>query len=307
MKQAAGRILLLFFLVGAGTQSWSQDADDIDLDSLEFELLLADTTSLFNLIDSLLLADLEFSSLVFRLGYTSQVQTAGRTFDVYQYGLSPGITYYHKSGFYGEITGYWNSDMAPKYNLTVLTAGYMGGLGSYLNVAASYDYLWYHEGDEPEFTSSFDHSLTSSLFLDINHFIGGVDYMFLFGEEQAHRITPYLGGQIDWYDAGFLDRIGLFPSASLTLGNANIVNYRFRYSDSPFRCLRWPGLCLIEESRNEFGLMNYQLALPVSFSVDNFTLMLQYSHNFPVPLPGETVNLDNFGFFSAYLLYSIIP
>ena len=86
------------------------------MSGVETELTFEDSLSVFDLIDSLLQhADLGGSQMAVRLAYNSNVMSTGRTLGIENFGLSPGISYYHKSGFYADVSGYWSKDLDPAY------------------------------------------------------------------------------------------------------------------------------------------------------------------------------------------------
>src|SRR5690349_516475 len=92
--------------------SWaSLNAQDADSLLTKATLTSQDTLSIVDLIDSLLTLDDELKSqLAVRVGYNSNVLEAGRTLGIENFGLSPAISYYHKSGLYADLTGYWSKD-----------------------------------------------------------------------------------------------------------------------------------------------------------------------------------------------------
>ena len=57
------------------------------------------------------------SQLAVRLSYNSNVLSAGRTLGIENFGLAPGLSYYHKSGLYADVSGYWSKDFDPSYYL----------------------------------------------------------------------------------------------------------------------------------------------------------------------------------------------
>ena len=93
------RLLLILIITACCEISFSQHADSLLLSQTETELSFDDSLSIFYLIDSLLQqGDLDVSQLAFRLSYNSNVLSTGRTLGIENFGLSPGISYYHKSG-----------------------------------------------------------------------------------------------------------------------------------------------------------------------------------------------------------------
>ncbi|MEQ8425859.1 MAG: hypothetical protein RIA63_14170, partial [Cyclobacteriaceae bacterium] len=117
--------ILTFFAIPSKSQSDSL-LTNIELSELDSILSLEDSLSIFNLIDSLI--QLETSSksqIAVRVGYNSNAASSGRTLGISQFGLSPGVSYYHKSGAYLDASGYWSTEYDPSYYLTILSAGYI--------------------------------------------------------------------------------------------------------------------------------------------------------------------------------------
>ena len=60
-----------------------------------------------------------------------------------------------------------------------------------------------------------------------------------------------------------------------------------------------------EITSKEFGIMNYNLSLPINFKLKNWNLLLSYTYSFPVKLPGESLDLDPLGFGSIAVVYRL--
>ena len=314
--------------------SFSQ-TDDLDslmnetlaYDSMLLEELAKDSLSIIDLIDSLLKYDYRYSSLMVRTAYTSDIMYAGRDFGIPQYGFSAGLSYYHKTGIFGDITSYWNSDVEPHINPTTVGIGYMGSLLKKWGFIISYDHYFYSQNEEfMEFIYPLTNSLDVSTYLDLKHFSIGLDYSFLFGQEIANRIRPNMYGIIRIKKIGFIDEIDLFPSASILFGDEKIYfldeNYSQvqslldQYGIDDFNRFqhRHPRLAdyilanyvtYDERLENVFGIMNYSLSLPVMVKINYFTLSAGYYINFPVALPGEDIDLSPNSYFNAALIYTI--
>jgi hypothetical protein len=54
-----------------------------------------------------------------------------------------------------------------------------------------------------------------------------------------------------------------------------------------------------EETRTEFGVLNYSFVAPVSLTISDWFFMLSYTYNIPKALPGEAITLTNSGYLSA--------
>jgi hypothetical protein len=322
--------MVLVSYSSARSQDYDLDSlikETLAYDSLLLEELAQDSLSIIDLIDSLIKGKFKFSSLMIRAAYTSNIMNAGRDFGINQYGFSVGASYYHKTGLFGDLTSYWNSDVDPHINPTTVTFGYMGSILPKWSVIASYEHFFYTQNDSYDgILYPITDALNASTYLDLKHFSFGVDYSFMFGHETAHRIRPNMYGIIRIKTKGFINEINIFPSASLLLGNAMIYYLDENYSQlqsmlhqhgindfQQFRKRR-PRLAqyLItnyatyeERTENVFGIMNYSLSLPIMFRMNRFTLSTRYYINFPVALPGEEIDLSPNSYFNVYLLYSI--
>jgi hypothetical protein len=315
-------------------------AQDVELDY--YDSLLNDYLT----FDSLLLAELEYDSsgimailaeiidenylksqLIVRTGYTSDIVNAGRDYGIQQYGLNAGIAFYHKSGLFADVSGYYNSDIDPNYNTTITSAGYMGSIMPNWLFFVSYNHYIYHEAKNPDLlityplTNAFNGS--TSFYLKKLNF--GLDYSYLFGDEDAHRARANISLTLDKRKWGFLDRIAFTPNISMLLGNANVTSIVFNEETAKRKANRLIDrigrarflylynnyrdelIDLLSETQtvNAFGVMNYSIFMPLTFTVDKTTLLLNYTLNFPVALPGEE-NIDTSpnSYFSASLLFA---
>ena len=326
--------LILVLVMGDYTNAHSQDVDldsllneTLAYDSLLLEELAQDSLSIIDLIDSLLEGDFRYSSLMFRTAYTSNIVNAGRDFGISQYGFSIGASYYHKTGIFGDVTSYWNSDVEPHINPTTLSLGYMGSITPKWGIIASYDHYFYSENESYDgILYPLTNALNASTYLDLKHFSFGVDYAFLFGDETAHRIRPNMYGVIRIKTSSFINEIYFFPSASMLLGNQTVYFLDENYSQLQ-AVLERDGIGNLQQHRRRrpnltqylidnyvtyeersddvFGIMNYSLSLPIMFRMSRFTLSTSYYINFPIALPGEDIDLSPNSYFNVSLLYSI--
>ncbi|MEQ8336794.1 MAG: hypothetical protein RIA62_05590 [Cyclobacteriaceae bacterium] len=192
-------------------------------DQLEALIAEMDSLSIFSLIDSTLSASYTpYSELNIRASYSSNVAVAGRNYGINQHGFSPGISFYHKSGLFADVTGYWNSAYEPAYSVTMLSLGYFGNKGNFTFVP-SYE-RWIYNMDE---TATLFNNLGISMSQKIKFLSLGVDYSFMFGAETAHRLIPTMSGYFSIKDVWFFDAITFMPTASLLFGNDEITTQRF--------------------------------------------------------------------------------
>ena len=348
-------ILLVFFLTlqfafTAKSQDSEYDSllnyylesDSILLDQLEFELA-ADSLSILDLIDSILYTDFRFSQLSLRLGYTSDITYAGRNFGIEQHGFGMGASYYHKTGLFADVSGYWNSSLEPTYNPTILTAGFLGNFTKKWTYTLSYDHFFYQEPEDEFSYYPITNSFNSSTFIEFGHFTLAGEYSFLFGEENAHRLRGNLMYTFSKNNWGFIDRFVFMPTASMLMGSSYIykvtpvyptmnletrneirqimydeygeaiIKYIWRTDRRKYFELekniydenRDDLAVYILTSDNVFGIMNYSLSAPFYFYVNNFTFALSYHYNMPVALPGEELSLEPNSYAGATIFYSI--
>lgn len=220
MFRAVTTSLLLCILIPASSQDTLSYAEQ--LRAIELEM---DSLSIFNMIDSLFSLDVSpKSELNVRFGYSSSVTSAGRDYGLNQAGLSSGIAYYRKSGFYGDLSGYWNNGAEPKYNPTILSAGYLAVTSSKWSYSFDYEKWFYNPNDSSD--NTLTNSFGASANYDFKKGFASVDYSFLFGEETAHRVIGNLSWNIKLGKWWIFKSINLYPSASIMLGNGDITTLR---------------------------------------------------------------------------------
>ena len=312
MKKAG--IALLIFLSCATLQA--QELDSLlknDIILAEFDSLLnsEDSLSLFQMIDNLLSAPaaaLEKSQLAIRLGYNSNAVAASRTLGISQFGLAPGVSYYHPSGLYADITGYWSSEYDPKYYLTVASGGYMKTVGKHWTFLAEYSHYFYSDQSD-DVSVPYTNNMGISNFFEFGPLNIRADYSLYFGEKTAHRITPGLFLNFEKRNWHGLKRIALFPSFNVLLGVEEVTTYVpeiRQYSTRPLviRYLENHGISnnytyYAEKTQKQFGVMNYSLSAPVSVALKNWTFLLSYTYNFPRALKGEQLSIGDGGYLSV--------
>lgn len=270
-----------------------------ELDSLLNE---TDSTSILALIDSLInLPEPRIrSQLNFRLGYNSNVVSASRTLGFNQFGLAPGISYYHKTGLYADVTGYWSPEYEPSYYLTVGTAGYMNSPTSWWSIMAEYNRYFYTNLGDDQYIA-YQNAMGLYNFFSVKKFTFRLDYQLFFGDKVAHRINPSMMVNFEKRNWGKIDRIAFYPIATLMFGSEQITElepYARTYLGIIYRIRN--GLPLYYEVTNtEWGILNYSFVAPISMTINRWTFMISYTYNIPRALPGETIELVNNGYLSA--------
>jgi hypothetical protein len=301
------RWLCLIIWTASLGQLRAQDADSLLLTAPSDSVLsYSDSLSIFYLIDSLLTMEdyAPGSQLAVRLAYNSNVLYAGRTLGIDQFGLSPGVSYYHKTGLYADLSAFWSNDFDPKYYLTVVSAGYIHSFSPKFSLTANYDHYFYNLKDD---YVPYTNGLTLSSVLDIKPITLQCDYTFYFGETYANRLMPSLGVNLEKKKFLGLDRISFNPTFYLLLGDQGFTNIiipstREEWIRAYLRMqqgLPW----YRTETFREFGVMNYSISVPLNMYLKNFGLSVSYVYSIPKALPSETLSLPESGFLAASLTY----
>lgn len=287
------RVLKRCFYIGAILASsclYAQDADSLLTSQKNTLLTYSDSLNIFNLIDSLLmLEDLEQrSQLALRLGYNSNVFSVGRTLGIEQFGLAPSVSYYHKSGAYADVTGYWSRDFEPAYYLTILSAGYLHSFSKHFSILGNYDRYLYNTKIENRYIA-FKNTVSITPYFDYKFISLRADYSFYFGNQTAHRIMPSLSINLVKRNLWGIDKVSLSPGFYLLMGNekSTIID----------------GNEIKEE--NVFGIMNYAITAPLYIRHNNWSFFIGYTYSIPKKLVNEIIVPPKSGYISAGVTYYI--
>ncbi len=270
-----------------------------ELDSI---LAQGDSTAFLSFIDSIInLPDHSVKSqLITRIGYNSNVVADSRTLGFNQFGIAPGVSYYHKSGIYADLTSYWSKEYNPNFYLTVASAGYMNSPTKWWSFMAEYSRYMYSNASNDVYIA-YKNNVGVSNFFDVKPFTFRLDYQYYFGDKQAHRINPYVMLNLQKRNVGKVNRISFYPTFAVLFGSEQITAY-LPYSNSLVGALirQRKGLPLYyEDTHTKFGVLNYSFVAPLSVSMKSWFFILSYTYNIPKALPGETINLVNSGYVSA--------
>lgn len=312
MKRILPVLLILWSVCPVVAQTPRPDsvllAPSISYDSILNIMSAEDSLEIFDLIDSLLQADPDLlgleekSQMAVRLGYNSNITADNRTFNISQFGLAPGVSYYHKSGAYADATTYWSNEYNPNFYLTVVSGGYMKTFTKHYSLLTEYSHYFYNQPSDSTVSIPYTNNIGISNYFEFSPVILRLDYWFYFGERTAHRVMPSFGLNLvkrNWL--GF-DRVMFFPMFAVLFGSELVTEYGL-YPNPYLRILynrthvnKVP--LYYQKDHTEFGVMNYGFTMPLSFSKKNWSFLLSYAYNIPVALPGETLSLENTGYLS---------
>lgn len=189
--------LLACVLLSAGTNAQQLDsllANDPIVKEFDSLFYSGDSVSILSMLDNILAAaevPKPESQLAVRLGYNSNVVATSSVFGINQFGLAPGVSYYHKSGLYADVTGYWSNEYDPNYYLTVFSAGYLNSFTSMWSLMAEYSYYGYRQAGE-DASVPYRHSLVINNFFEIGKLTIRTDYKPVFRRSNS---SPNIAGR----------------------------------------------------------------------------------------------------------------
>ncbi len=302
--------LLATIIIISSASSDAQEIDSLTLSDVEEALTYEDSLSIFNLIDSILqYGNIGGSQLVVRLSYNSNVLSAGRTLGIENFGLSSGVSYYHKSGFYADVSSFWSKDFDPSFYLTAASLGYMYSFSKRFSLMAGYDHYFYNLRSADEYIP-YKNTLSLTPIVQLKPVLITINYSYYFGDAHAHRIMPSVSLVLEKKKFAHLDRVAITPSFYMLMGNEMFTEIEFVPPKDRAQGLRnyllygsW--YTLVEKNTNVFGVMNYALSLPISITYKKWGLSIMYTYNIPKALPGEPLTISESSFLSGSLMYFI--
>ena len=303
------RLLFTIMITASCATAVAQDADSLLLSQVETEFSFEDSLSIFNLIDSLLQhGEVEGSQLAVRLAYNSNVLSNGRTLGIENFGLSPGVSYYHKSGLYADVSGYWSKDFDPSYYLTVTSLGYMHDFSKHFSFMAGYDRYFYSVGDDNYIP--YKNALSVTPIIEFKPLSLSTTYSFYFGDAHVHRIMPGINVLLQKKKLFNIDRVSITPTFFVLLGNEKFIEQEFvapkTLREAAENFLTYGHrFTLVERTTNVFGVMNYAISIPLSISHKKWGFAFAYTYNIPQALPGEPLTISESSYLSGSLTYFI--
>jgi hypothetical protein len=280
------------------------------MSEIDGALTFEDSLSIFTLIDSILQYGVQRpDQLGIRIAYNSNVLSAGRTLGIENFGLSPGLSYYHHTGLYADVSGYWSKDFDPLYYLTVASVGYIGSLSRWFSVMGGYDRYFYNNAKADAYIP-YRNTLSVAPMFDVKPVMFAINYAFYFGDSHVHRIMPNINLILVKRNLFKIERITLAPAVYMLMGNEILIDIELvlpRNDTEAKENIKKYGTPYgwKETERSVFGIMNYTFSLPLTVSHKNWSFMFTYSYNIPKALPDEPLTLSNSSYLSGSLMYFI--
>ncbi len=280
---------LLLFSLATSFVSYGQElTEDEEIDNLLDEMFFNDE----QLVDDLMNAIGDYDFLYSSVTYSSNTFFAGRDSGVDQFNITPQVSYFSSSGFNAAITSVYFQEQDPNWDFVALTAGYGNTIGQRKNVHynLSYSRFFFSDGFD-EFNNSIDVSIGLRNKARTFGVIGSASY--LFGSEQSIQLSTRVYGNFALSEgSGYALK---FRPQLTFLAAEQAISIE---PPPPMPGAPPPPLLTFEE----FGLLNTQLSLPISYTTSTWDIELGWNLNLPSPIEGEG-DLDSTNFFSLSVGY----
>ncbi len=271
------KLACLVCLVGMNWVTLAQkeipfDIQESRIDSVINDLFLEEEVDLLGLVKE----TNNYQFLYWRANYDSKTFYAGREIGFDQYNLSSQLFYLHSMGFYAGLAGAWYSDLDPGYRTTVLSFGYGKGLKNklkFLRYRASFDLFFYNNND-PDFEPVYTSSLNLGASLKSKIVSSRFDATFLLGKEIGTQLNWDIYSKITLLKFGKYNKLQFEPEISFFFGSETVEYDLSTYLQDQFDEPTY-------YYEDVFGLLNTQLALPLSLSVGSFDFELTWKKNLP--------------------------
>jgi hypothetical protein len=218
----------------------------------------------------------------FQIGgnYVSKVAYNGRTEGVNQYGISPTARIHFGKGWALDYEGGFFSASSPQYSFSSIGLSKTFDVGS-AEIALGYSRWFFNYAKNATDRSDYTGELDFSINWSVGDFTIGSSNALLTGKQRSLFLEPIIG----WETSGRLGSNLAFkwtfnPTAAIDFGSdvtTRVVKLR------PNR----PGRLV---SKPFFGILNYDISLPISLAFKGSELTLAYHFYVPknVELPNTT-------------------
>ncbi|MDP4205607.1 MAG: hypothetical protein Q8859_06390 [Bacteroidota bacterium] len=264
--------------------------------------------------------------------YMNNMIYAGRNFGMNGYSINQSVAFIHKSGLGLTLENYGFSKDAGFLSESDLTASYSKSLTSKLSLNLGFTHL-------------FNYSDSAGLFNRLNNIIN-VSAGYNLGLFTLSNTLEYnFGNEDGWYDHIAVNReIALFegedqsmsinPTFSVEMGTKSVL-LRLSHGKKAFKSVFYKKFSKVNRgkklksaqfakngnagittttvvdetttaSNNSFGILSYDITLPITYTSKNFTFALTPYYSIPINLtPGETTISGNPFIVTASITYKL--
>jgi hypothetical protein len=276
------KILIVVFIF-SGISVYAQ-TDKID--SLLNDLIYSE-------LDSIFIPDrpVRYDFIYAGTNYSSNTVYAGREIGNGIINLSALIYYYNSSGFFVGASGSWYDCLEPNCNSSAFTAGFSKMLGkkNSFSVRTAYSRFIYLN---PDTAAYYPYKNNFSLGLAFyKTFLGAkVSGNYLFGDMNKLNLSAGIYSRFLQLKFGKYNRVYLYPEVSVYFSRETVSIAKITEDEQ------------VLQYRDDFGLLNTQVYLPIGLSAGNFNLEFAYSLNWPVT-KDVNIKFPGMSFYNISLSY----
>jgi hypothetical protein len=286
-------------------------------------LTAVDSLSIFRLLDSLMQGlDVveETNQLAIRTGYNSNINGYSNTAGLGEYGLSAGISFYHKSGLFADVSGYYSNTFDPSYYQTMASIGYMSPPIKKISFLAEYRKSFYHFDtgqpvDGPRYVYTvrtlatflnnylaaiYSNAVSGSVYFEHKFINLRLDYTMLAenGFKFAHRFLPTASLHFEKRKWLKTKKILILPSVSWLYGGSPYEYYDYHRLyrtrlEALYRIRQGLPLFRLEKkTETDWATLNWSFSLPIYVSWQRTVASVSYTYALP----------ENGGYFTVGLV-----
>ena len=251
----------------------------------------------------------ETNQLAIRAGYNSNINGYSNTAGLSEYGLSTGISFYHKSGLFADVNGYYSNELDPSYYQTMASIGYMSPPVKNFSFLAEYRKSFYHfdtgqSVDAPDYvytarslatflsnysSAIYSNALTGTVYFEYKFINLRFDYTLLVEADYkpAHRFSPTASLNFEKRKWLKTKKISILPSVSWLYGGSPyqyydyLKLYRTRL-EALYRINNGlPLFKLTEKTATDWASLNWSFTLPIYVSWKRTGASLSYTYALP--------------------------
>ena len=292
-------IILTIFLFSIPARSQEKSLDRM-LDEFLFgndlnDSLLESMTIDNNDLDEILNSVYNYRFIYVRSEFENKTYFSGQDLGISQYNIAGQVYYQGSKGLNLGIAGIMYNQFDPKYNTTILSAGYNNHVNGIkgLNIRAIYSRYFFAKVDSVKI-NEFDGSLDFGATYQWKALGSSIDFSELLGKTRSTQINWDLFADIPLIRFGLFNKLSFEPQISFYLGNETVVvNHYLNLSVFSEE---------IATQKKKFGLMNTMLRVPLLLTFKNLDISTGYNFNFP-HITGNSVKPGNTSFFNISLGY----
>lgn len=222
------------------------------------------------------------SRFVISSGYSGHNSYRGRDNGLPQQMIAPSIEYRHSSGFSIAASTYWLDKTPKKWDEFQLSAGYEFNVSEVVGISFSYTHFWFSDSSRSA-QSVFKNAVGAGLSLDWPVASFGANADLAMGTASEFTVATSVSHPFE-IPLSLYNRIMVEPTLTAFIGEQN--------SDlTTLRIKRVKGKKVVStqtQVNNFFGILDYEVSLPVSIELAPVTLSPAVTYIIPLNVIDES-------------------